>query len=93
MSDRKKRRSDGSFKPEWEILYFFISEQENSRCLVCSRVIAGQRKFTIERHYNTLHKGEFDDLTEEERKQKVVALKSNFAPQSEDGLEEVSCAS
>ena len=73
--------------PNGNYCIFFMSEQDNSKCLVCSRVIAGQRKFTIERHYNTLHK-EFDDLTEEERKQKVVALKSNVAPQSEDGLEE-----
>lgn len=79
MSERKKRRSDPSFKADWELNFFFVAVNANAKCLICSRIIAGHRKFPIERHYNAVHKEEFASLSEEERVDKLKELKENLS--------------
>lgn len=54
--------------------FFFEEKDENSQCLLCSRILAGHPKFAIERHYNTTHK-ELNNLVGAERSNKLAELK------------------
>ena len=58
---------------------FFVAIDGNAKCFVCSRMIAGHRKFPIERHYQAVHKEEIASLSVEERVNKLKGLKENLS--------------
>lgn len=44
------------FREEWEEEFFFCSEGENVKCLLCSKILGGVYITNIKRHYRTYHK-------------------------------------
>ena len=41
------------FREEWEEEFFFCSEGENVKCLLCSKILGGVYITNIKRHYRT----------------------------------------
>ena len=57
MSLSKQARVAGwkhTFQESWEEKYFCCAQDDNVRCLLCSKVRKGTHKWNIKRHYDTV---------------------------------------
>jgi len=72
---RQKTGGEGPFKVEWEWMYFFVCRESVAKCLVCGAEVKCIRKSSIERHFNRQHKDAYENLTGEERLEKLQELK------------------
>ena len=49
-----KQARQGTFQESWEEKYFCCAQDDNVRCLLCSKVQKGTHKWNIKRHYDTV---------------------------------------
>ena len=52
-----------TFKQEWTLRYFFIEEKGKSICLICNQSVNVMKVSNVSRHYDTMHKDEFEELS------------------------------
>lgn len=55
MSRPSKRQRTYNFNADWEESYCFVNLNDKCVCLVCSRSIAAQKKYNVERHFQKFH--------------------------------------
>lgn len=66
------------FVASWEHDFFFVLNGDcKTQCLICDNIVFG-RKFNIQRHFETFHRGQFGALSVSERTIMVKNLKTAF---------------
>ncbi|XP_071525917.1 general transcription factor II-I repeat domain-containing protein 2A-like [Panulirus ornatus] len=81
MTTNRKRKileEHRTFNMKWEQRFLFIENNGKPQCLVCSQVLAVSKGYNVSRHYNTLHKAEYDQYVGESRFILLKDLKSRF---------------
>lgn len=82
MSAPKKRKIEDEnrhFNKEWTEKYFCLPLDKSIICLLCDVKIAVCKEFNLKRHYQTRHEKALLNLSDEQRKQKLKALETNYA--------------
>ena len=69
------------FQEKLEELYFVTAVDDISHCLVCQKSIAVMKEYNMRRHYETMHKDEYDGYKGEARKEKLKRMKSSLCKQ------------
>ena len=82
-SSKKRKIVDEKrvFQEKWEELYFVIAIGDVSHCRICQKSIAVMKEYNTRRHYETLHKDEYDVYKGEVRKKKLKRMKSSLCKQ------------
>ena len=82
-SSKKRKIADKRrvFQEKWEELYFVTVVGDISHCLICQKNIAVMKKYNMRRHYETMHKDEYDRYKGEVRKEKLKCMKSSLCKQ------------
>ena len=82
-SSKKRKIADERrvFQEKWEELYFVSAAGNISHCLICQKNIAVMKEYNMRRHYETMHKVEYDGYKGEVRKEKLKRMKSSLCKQ------------
>lgn len=75
-----KHKAARKFNNDWENLYFVIEQNGKPFCLLCNDVGTENRKYNIERHFNSRHNGintKFP-LLSDQRAKEIDRLKKNL---------------
>ena len=82
-SSKKRKIADERrvFQEKWEELYFVTAAGNISHCLICQKNIAVMKEYNMRRHYETMHKDEYDGYKGEVRKEKLKRMKSSLCKQ------------
>ena len=82
-SSKKRKIADERrvFQEKWEELYFVTAVGDISHRLICQKNIAVMKEYNMRRHYQTMHKDEYDGYKGEVRKEKLKGMKSSLCKQ------------
>jgi len=82
-SAKKQKVEDENrlFQEKWENAYFVTNVRDKIHCVICLQHIAVCKEYNVRRHYNSLHREQYDALSGKVREEKLEQLKSSFAQQ------------
>ena len=83
MKKRKVTDEGRTFNQDWTLEYFFIEEKGKPICLICNQSVNVMKVSNISRHYDTMHKDEFEELHGEARKQRLGKLMKGLKSQQD----------
>ena len=78
---RKVTEEGRVFKQEWTLKYFFVEDKDNPVCVICKLCVCVMKVSNIARHYDTMHKTEYDELRGEARKKILDRLTKELKQQ------------
>ena len=74
VKKRKVTDEGRTFNQDWTLEYFFIEEKGKPICLICNQIVNVMKVINISRHYDTMHKDDFEEHHGEARKQRLGKL-------------------
>uniref|UniRef100_A0A8C4UKQ9 SPIN-DOC-like zinc-finger domain-containing protein n=1 Tax=Falco tinnunculus TaxID=100819 RepID=A0A8C4UKQ9_FALTI len=89
MSKKRKIDSEcGVFQEKWTSDYFFTEYKERAVCLICQNSVSVSKEYNLRRHYETQHKGKYDSLVGQVRKDKILRLKHGLTTQQNTSVKQ-----
>ena len=82
-ASKKRTISDEKrvFQEKWESSYFVTEFNGQIQCLICLQSISVPKEYNVRRHYDTMHRKQYEAITGKVRDKKVTQLKTAFANQ------------
>ena len=78
-SKKRKVADEGRvFNEEWLKNYFMIEHNGKPLCLVCKQTIAVMKEYNVKRHYETLHKKQYEEYSGKSRIDVAIRLKREY---------------
>ena len=78
-SKKRKVADEGRvFNEEWLKNYFMIEHNGKPLCLVCKQTIAVMKDYNVKRHYETLHKKQYEEYSGKSRIDVAIRLKREY---------------
>jgi len=79
--EKENSRTKRVFQVKWEDLYFVTEVSDKIQCIICQQMISVPKEYNVRRHYETMHRKNYDAYAGKIKEDKVMQLKSALCKQ------------